>query len=281
MRRLLSRAGVLTIAGVVGLTASLVGVAPGGADPGDQDASFGAQGVALAPTGTHLEQAYGDVDVVASLAGESWTVGTRGNGPGRVLQILRHSSDGTDPAAGAARVVHDLGTLGYASAATEDGLGGAYVVVSTPSGTGWAPMLGHVLADRTLDAVFGQKVLPGDLGRIEGLDVARHTPTGALFVAVMHRELIDRNVTARAAAGSHRGGARPPRQSAPTSWSPPTAALWSPAPTRASSGCGSGRPTAPWTRRTASGPARSTTPPRGASQRPRLRGRPSTLPGGC
>lgn len=195
MRRFLSRAGVLTIAGVVGLTASLVGVAPGGADPGDQDASFGAQGVALAPTGTHVEQAYGEVDVVASLAGESWTVGTRGNGSGRVLQILRHNSDGTDPAAGAARVVHDLGTLGYASAATEDGLGGAYVVVSTPSGTGWAPMLVHVLADRTLDAVFGQQVLPGDLGRIEGLDVARHAPTGALFVAVMHRELIDRNVT--------------------------------------------------------------------------------------
>lgn len=194
MRRLLSRAGVLTIAAAVGITTAVVGVSPAPAEPGDLDPNPDARGWVNAPGGIGRQAAFGDVSVIPSVTGEFWTVGVRGDGTQRVLRILRHQLDGSDPAVGANQSIHDVGYIGDASAATSDGAGGAYVALSTPVGTDWAPMLVHVNADRTLDATFGRKVLPAAPSYIDYLDVAR-APGGTVTIAVKHEDIFASDIT--------------------------------------------------------------------------------------
>ncbi|QIK74858.1 hypothetical protein [Nocardioides piscis] len=162
---------------------------PGAAAPGDPDPAWGTGDAWVnAPGGVSRQAAFGEVSVVPSVAGEFWSLGVRGDGTKRVLRILRHLNNGTNPPSGAASVVHEVGYVGEASAATSDGAGGAFVAMTRPVGTGWAPVLVHVNANRTLDAGFGQRVLAAAPGYIEHLDIARSSD-GTLTVLVKHMDI--------------------------------------------------------------------------------------------
>lgn len=195
MRR---RAAQLATSIALVTTGAIVAV-PGAADPGDPDPTWGeGRSWVSGPGGADRQPAYGEVDIVAgaSAGTEWWSVGVRGDGNKRLLRILRHRLDGTNPPVGAPSVLLDVGYVGEVSAAVPDGSGGAYVALSRPVGTEWAPMLVHVHADRTLDATFGERVLAAAPGEIRQLDLVRNPGTGALTVAVGHRDMFVDEITA-------------------------------------------------------------------------------------